>query len=515
MKLFFTIVKSDYLQRTRSYAFLITLCASLAIAYTFVPAPNANYSTIRISGYVGYYNSAWIGYVTAIMTSIFLSLIGFYLINSGIKKDIETKVGQIVASTPISNFKYLMSKMLSNFMLLLTLVGVIFIMSIILFVLYNDGFPFELFQFIKPYLLITIPAIFFISMLAVVFEVFLGRYSVLQNIGFFFLFAVLLVYTPKTESQYSLDIFGSRIVVHKLEEAVKDITNSDEVSSLNIGYALGQVRQIKKFEFNGIDFPTSFIISRFLLMLFSSVIIVIISIFFQRFDRKERLAVKRFDTVTKEQRIVKEVLVSSLPKPQISYSMFPLLKTEFLMLIRKGKKWLWFINVLGMVLLAILPIKIAHQIVLPILWFLQVSRLSDLTTKETTNNVHYFAFTSFKPITRLLVSQVFAGIFLMLLLASPLLIRLGLSLNISGVLALILGGIFIVMLASLLGILSKGKKLFEVLFFMVSYAIINGVPFVDYFGGFDHSQYYLIQLAVSTIILGSVSFLLRKNQLNK
>ncbi len=72
IKSFLTIVKLDYLQRTRSYAFLITPCASLAIFYTFVPNPNANYSTIRIAGHIGYYNSAWFGYVTAIMTSVFL-----------------------------------------------------------------------------------------------------------------------------------------------------------------------------------------------------------------------------------------------------------------------------------------------------------------------------------------------------------------------------------------------------------------------------------------------------------
>lgn len=130
---FFTIIKSDYLQRTRSYAFLITLCATLAIAYTFVPEPNANYATIKIANYVGYYNSAWFGYVTAIMTSLFLSLMGFYLVNNGIETDVKIKVGQIVASTPISNFKYLLSKVLSNFLVLLTIVAVVFIMNIILF----------------------------------------------------------------------------------------------------------------------------------------------------------------------------------------------------------------------------------------------------------------------------------------------------------------------------------------------------------------------------------------------
>ena len=514
MKFFVTIIKSDYLQRTRSYAFLITLCASLAIAYTFVPEPNANYSTIRIADHVGYYNSAWFGYVTAVMTSIFLSLIGFYLVNSGIKKDIETKVGHIVASTSISNFKYLLAKMLSNFMLLLTIVAVIFIMSILLFVLYNDGFSFELFQFIKPYLLITIPAMFFISMLAVVFEVFLGKYSVLQNVGFFFFFSALLVFTPKSEAQFSFDVFGSKIVMHQLGETVRNITKSGEKIGLtNIGYVVGNIKQTKRFEFNGVEFPTSFIISRFIWMFLSIIIIALISMFFHRFDRKERVSIKRSVAVSKRQYNLKEVLLSNLPIAQVNYSLFPLLKTEFLMLFRKGKKWLWILNIIGMALLAMLPLKIAHQIVLPILWFLQVSRLSDLTTKETTNNVHYFAFTAFKPIGRLLVSQVFAAVILMCLLASPLIIRLGISLNVEGVLAVIFGGILIVMLAALLGMVSKGKKLFEVLFFMISYANINGIPFADYFGGFEHNNFYVLQLAILVIIVGSINILVRKQKL--
>ena len=107
MKSLLTIIKLDYLQRTRNYNFLITLCATLAIAYTFVPEPNANYSTIRISDYVGFYNSAWFGYITAIMTSIFLSLIGFYLVNSGVKNDIDTRVSQLIAASSTKNFNYL------------------------------------------------------------------------------------------------------------------------------------------------------------------------------------------------------------------------------------------------------------------------------------------------------------------------------------------------------------------------------------------------------------------------
>ncbi len=513
MKLLLTIIKLDYLQRTRSYTFLITLCASLAIAYTFVPAPNANYSTIRIADYIGFYNSAWFGYVTAIMASVFLSLIGFYLVNSGIKKDIDTKVGQIVAATPITNFKYLFSKMLSNFLVLLTIVAAIFLMSIILFFSYNDEVSFELFQFVKPYLLITIPAVFFIAVLAVIFEVILGKYSILQNVGFFFLFSLMLAFTPKNEVQFSFDVFGNRIVIHQLEESVRKITNTTELTSMSIGYSKGNVNNTKKFEFTGIDFPISFIISRFLWILFGIGLIGLISPVFHRFSIKERLTIKKSLKVLEKQTASKDIVISNLPTPQINYSILPLLKTEIMFLFRKGKKWLWFVNIIGIVLLTVLPLTIAHQIVLPVLWFLQVHRLSDITTKETTNNIHHFAFTAYKPITRLLSSQIFAAIILIFVLSLPLLIRLLITFDYFASISIFLGGIFIVFFAALLGILTKGKKLFEVLFFMISYANINGIAFLDYFGGFQHHNLYLIRLAVINLIMISLCVLKRKHQL--
>ncbi|MEE9363506.1 MAG: hypothetical protein V3U92_12990 [Cellulophaga sp.] len=513
MKSLFSIIKSDYLQRTRSYDFLVTLCVTLAIAYTFVPEPNANYSTIRIGNYIGNYNSAWFGYVTAIMTSIFLSLVGFYLINSSIKTDIETKVGQIVAATSISNFKYLFSKVLSNFLVLVTIVSVVFAMSIVLFFLYNDGANFELLQFIKPYLLITIPAMFCIAVLAVIFEMFIGKYSVLQNVVFFFLFLSLMVFSPKNENQFSLDIFGSKIVMHHLEKTVKEITNSDKKQNLTIGYTVGGVEKSKEFEFNGINFSTSFILSRFLWILLGILCIGIISPLFHRFNTKERLSIKKHKVQIEAPSVLKEIQVLNLPIAKKNYSLFPLLKTELLLLFRKGKKWLWILNIIGMVLLAFLPLKTAHQIVLPVLWFLQISRLSDLVIKEMINKVHYFAFSSYKPIRRLLFSQVLSGIILLLLLALPLLIRFVITFQLLEVLSIILGSVFIVLLATSLGILSKRKKLFEVLFFMIAYANINRIAFLDYFGGFSPELLYVLKLSSLIVFLILSVFLTRNYQL--
>jgi hypothetical protein len=168
---------------------------------------------------------------------------------------------------------------------------------------------------------------------------------------------------------------------------------------------------------------------------------------------------------------------------------------------------------MGMILLAVLTITIAYQIVLPILWFLQVNRLSNLTTKEVTNKVHYFAFSSYKPITRLLSSQLFAAVILMFVLSLPLIIRHLIAFDYSASISVFFGGIFIVILAALLGVLSKGAKLFEVLFFMIAYANINGVLVFDYFEGFEHQAFYVLKLAFISIVLGCLCAFVRTYQL--
>lgn len=507
MKLFLTVVYSDFLQRTRSYAFLVTLCISIAFAYTFVPEPNASYSTIRIADHVGYYNAAWFGYVTAIMTSIFLSLFGYYLVNSGIKKDMDTKVGQIIATTPISNVSYLLAKALSNFLLLAAIVSVVCIMSIVLFFLYNDGYSFEPIQFIQPYLFITIPAMCFIAVVAVVFEVIFGKYTILQQLGFFVLFSVLMVFSPKSDMEFSLDVFGSKIVMHELEQTVRTLTHSNEQTDLSIGYVLGNVNKAEKFEFNGIDFPLHFLVSRIFILLIGIGLIVLISPLFHRFRLKKCISRKKTKMIhTEQENKGKAIVLSNIPVAASYYGIGMLIKIEFLLLLRKGKKWLWLLNITGMVLLAVLPLDLSHQLIIPILWFLQVHRISDISTKEFAHHVHEFAFASYQPIRRLLFSQLFAGIGLLVCLALPVIVRLVIIGNVMAAGAVILGGIGIVLLASLAGMLSKGKKLFEVFFFMLTYGNINGIPQLDYFGGYTHSNYYLLALCLGIVLLsiGSV-----------
>jgi hypothetical protein len=517
MKTFLNTIKYDYLQRTRSYAFLITLCFSLAFAYTLIPAPDANYSTVQIGGYTGNYTSNWIAYVSAIMTSTFLSLIGLYLVNGSIKTDVDTKVGQIIAVTSISNFNYLLSKVFSNFLVLFSIAFLIFCMSIGLFFKYNQGYSFDLMVFIKAYGLLVLPALFFISMIAVLIEVFIGKYTALQNVVIFMIFMLLLGTSKLNKGNYNFDVITGKVITVQMENQVNKLAKSNNNKTLNIGFT-NVMYDTKKFDFKPEPFSIDFIISRLLWVLLGIGIVAGIAPLFHRFNVKERKFKKIKTTLTGnkiEALLNNEINVKNLIKTSTNYSILPLIKTELLLLFRNGKKGMWFLNIIGMILLLVVPVKVAHQFILPVLWFLQVGRLSTLSTKELTNNVHYFAYSSYKPISRLLLSKFISGSVLTFALAFPLLLKLVFIANFTAVLAIILGGMFIVLLAITFGIVSKSKKLFEVLFFFIAYANINQVPFLDYYGGVSSSSLYNIKLLSFAIILGLISVFVRKMEIER
>ena len=514
MKDFYQIIHADYLQRTRSYAFLITLAISLYFAYFFLPAPSATYTTVKIGNYVGVPNSAWMAYVTAMMSSTFIGLIGFYLVNSNIKKDIDTGVGMIIATTAITNFQYLLAKTWSNFLVLTSILGCSFIMTIALFFIRHTGYPFEPLQFILPFILIPIPTIFFISVLAVVGEVFLYRFGILLNIGYFFFFCMLVSLQLKMPPNF--DILGVRQATSAMEQTVL-VQQHQKSTVLSIGFNLTKNQHPLQFVFEGVNWSFAVILGRVLLVSLGFLLVYISARYFHRFDtievqktiKNKKLAAQTSST----HKVTRDIKLVALPPIITSYRITPFIKTELLMLYRKGPKWLWLLNIGGMVALLFVTLNITHQIILPVLWFLQVARWSDIATREKTNRIHYFTFASYRPLTRLLPAQLFAGIILALFLASPLLIRYALQMQLLAVISIVLGGVIIVLSAVALGILSGGKKLFEILFLLFTYANVNLIPIADYFGGENHGIQYTLSLLTIISFLTLLSFGLRRREI--
>ncbi len=180
-----SIIKGNYLQYVRSYSFLVTIALSLFVAFNFIPSTDANFSTVRFGEFTGNYNAAWIGFVTAIMSSVFLSLVGFFLINGSIKKDIDTRIGHIIGASKISNAKYLFAKLFSNVLILLTILVIIFVVSIVLFFFYGEKYPFQILDFVLPYAVIAIPSLFFVVSFSLLLEVLFPKKVIRFNIFYF------------------------------------------------------------------------------------------------------------------------------------------------------------------------------------------------------------------------------------------------------------------------------------------------------------------------------------------
>jgi hypothetical protein len=520
LKYIYSIIKADYLQRTRSYAFLITLAITIYAAYSFVPPPSAHYTTLTIVGFKGVYNSAWVGHLSAMMTTVMLSLYGFFLVTGGIKKDIDTEVGLIIATTPISNFGYLLSKMLSNFLVLITIVGCTFVVSIAMFFLRSSGYPFIISNFIVPFILLALPALLLISAIAVVGEVFLGNRAILQYIGFIFLFGVIMAHSKgETNDTVAVitDPFGIRTMTTSIQNQVNDEFHT-QIDGVSMGFTFHRKENaFRTFTWNGITWAPVFIFSRFLWIILSLALVYLSSFFFHRFDFKQ--------TIQKKKKIIKYdyrvqlinpvptgISMAALPPVLKNYSIIPLIKTELMLLIRKGSKWLWLINAGLWVSLLLAPLNIAHTYLLPVLWFLQVTRLSELATKEKTNRLHYFTWSSYKPLQRMLPAQILAGILLMLTLALPLIARYLLLLNGFAIANILLGAVFIVVLAVCMGIVTGGKKLYEIVFFLITYMLTQKFPLADYLGAINHNNHVLYIVLVLNVVLCAISFWLRSYQ---
>lgn len=522
MQYIYPIIKADYLQRTRSYSFLITLAVTVFMAYAFIPAHDAGYTTLSAAGYKGVYNSAWVGYVSGIMTTVMLSYFGFLLVNSGIKKDIDTEVGLIIATTSISNFKYLLSKQLSNYLVLLTIAAITFSVSIVVFFIRGTGYPFILSNFILPYLFFAVPALFVVAALAVVGEVFLGKRSILQFIVYFSLCGIcmgMINGDNGTETTGVFDPFGLSLITKSITHFIN--THFDEnIKRVSFGFIFNGQRTYKPFVWEGLNWSTMFIISRLLWMGLGLALVYISSLFFHRFDFRQSLSSKKKKketiNIVVDKALVKPIGLSraAMPALTFNYGIYPFVKTELLLLIRQGNKWLWLLNAGLWVAMCFVPFNIAYSYLLPVLLFLQVTRWSELATKEKTNRIHYFAYAAYKPIERMLPAQILAGVILAIALCLPVIIRCALASNSYAILNIVNGAIFIVLLAVALGILTGGKKLFEVFFFLLTYSVVNKLPVADYLGSLPHQNMglFMLIILVINVILAIVSLMMRRYQ---
>ena len=163
-------MRADFLERIRRYSFLITLGVVVYGTYLFLPPNHSTYATLQMGGHRGIYNSAWVGALTAMMGTVYLAILGFYLVKNAIRRDRLTGVGEVIAATQVSKVAYTVGKFLSNCAVLTVMVCVLFLASGAMQFIRGEDYRIDLWAWAAPYIFIMLPIVVLTAALAVLFE---------------------------------------------------------------------------------------------------------------------------------------------------------------------------------------------------------------------------------------------------------------------------------------------------------------------------------------------------------
>ena len=514
------IARADFFQRVRSYYFLIAVGVCIFIIYSFVPAIDAGYTIVSLGNYRGFYNSAWIGCMVS-MCVPFFALIGFYVVNNAVKRDLDTGVGQILATTRVTRVQYLTGKFVSNFAVLVLMLLVIAIMTVVMFLVRGETSLLEPGKLLLPLLVMAVPAMFIISALALFFDALSGTSRGFANIPYFFVWILLV--SSGLWSQ-ATDVFGVDTCMLEIKQSLT-ATHPDWSGQYGTGIIItGKVAARSVFTWDGMQWTTSIVIQRLFWMCAAFGLVLLASLLFRRFDetgspetkRKKSWFRKQEAVYADETPVAVRIKYHDLPVAEARFAFTSLVKAELRLMFR-GRSRLWTILTAGLfTATAFAPLDLTCKFGLPLLWFLQVLLLSKLGCRENENRCSDYIFSTGYPLRRQLPATLAAAVVVMLSLAFPVLIRELLTGNLHSVYAITASAVFIAALSVSSGIISGGSKLFEVVFTIMVYASLNAVPFFDFAGIIPGSwEMGMPQLMLAAaFVLVIVAFLGRKRQIS-
>jgi hypothetical protein len=497
---------------------------TIAAGYVFVPAPDANYVTLgwgsSTTFYRGLYDSAWIGAMVALLTGIFLALTGFYVVNDSIKRDEQTRVGQIIATTPLSNSVYTLGNTLCNFLVLSTMNAIVFLTVIGMQLVRGEDLTINLWALMAPFLGLVLPVMFLVSAVAVMFETRPALRGGVGNVVYAFIWMFSLPLLSE-----SIDLFGVNAILSSMGAAglakYPEIAQNSFILGYGWGFPIG--RTLATFTWQGIQWTAELLQTRLLLVGLATGISLLSSVGFSRFDpaREGRKTAELPSDIID----VKEVDTYLVP-PSIHVQLRPLGEKAFQFrfgsmlfaecrLILKEFRDLPFLGkygsaVAGALIIAglLLPLDNARGMMLPLAWFLPVLIWSKLGTREARYQTDQLVFSSAKSLQRQLPAVWMAGVLLALVTGSGVALNLALHGEWPGVLAWGVGALFIPSLAFCLGVWTGSSKSFEFIYTLLWYiGPINRIVLLDFMGVLPGSvgagiwQYYLV---ITLILIGLI-----------
>jgi len=469
------IARADTLERIRRYSFLTTLAATVWIGWLVVQGR----VTLRLGDYVGEVNGAWASALVAVTISVLISLVGFWIVKNSVQRDRDTRVGEILAATPLTKPAYTLGKSLSNFAVLASIVAVLAFAAPVL--VWMRGGTMSFGTMLAPFLLIALPAMAVIASLAVLFETIRPLSGGLGNVLWFFLWTAMFAVPLATHSPRA-DMTGVLLLEESMGRTARAVF-PDYKSGFSLNIGGGDDSPLKgTFVWNGVDWTPSLIASRLSWFGVAALIAVAAAVPFDRF--RHDAAPSLFGRVPREKR-AEERARWRVPLPG---ALPPVFAGE-LRLMLNGWPWWWWAVFLGLALgCAVAPLAVAREKILPFAWIWPVLLWSSMGAREARDGTEELVFTAPRPIVRQLPAVYFAGVTVALMAGAGVGLRCLAAGRGDALLAWLAGALFIPALALACGTWSGGSKLFEALYVVLWYVgPLQPVPALDFMGASDRT----------------------------
>lgn len=281
-----TIASTDVrvrLARSSSAVLLVALCI---FAYVVVPDLRTGRALMQVNGHRALYNSATIALATSSLCAVLLGMAGFYLISNTVRRDVDTRTGFVIASTPVRNAEYLAGKLVGS-VLFLTLIVFVYMLNVMAMQLLRGEAPLEPFTYIAMFVAVLGPVIIVVSGLALMFECVRPLSGRIGDVLYFFVWTTLLG-VPAAMSGAAgpgepskLDVFGIAFVINAANgQAAADFHAHPEIS---IGSSRFDPEQAP-WRFRGVTWTAPVIVSRVTSALLVLPALLITWLAFARFD---------------------------------------------------------------------------------------------------------------------------------------------------------------------------------------------------------------------------------------
>lgn len=520
------MVRADFLERVRRYSFLLTLGFSIYLGY----AVYSGQIILRLDQYRGVNNSAWLGSVIGLVGSLWLTLVGFYIVKNSIQRDRQTRVGQILATTPISKSFYTVSKTLSNFAVLAAMVGVLALAAVVIQLSNRSDARIDFVVLLAPVFLFGLSAVAVSAGLAVLFESLPILRGGVGNVLYFFLWTFLLAFgainTTQGGSGYQAQPFTDFTgIVSVMTQMQNQVHSLDPQYNGGASFSLGGLGPgtSKTFLWTGTHWTAPILLSRLMLLAIAFALSLLAALFFDRFDpaRASWLPQKKpKKRISREAQAIpaEKLPVGSLadgPRPQLSVAhlapvtstgsrtRFVALVIAELKLLLRGHAWWWYLGAAGAFLGCLFsPLEAARSGVIVFAWLWPLLIWSQLGTREAMFSTGSLIFSAPHAVPRQLLATYAAGALVATLTGGGLGLHLLVARDFAGLGAWAAAALFIPALALAFGVITGTRKFFEALYTAWWYAgPLHHTPQIDFMGTTAMSSTPLPYLAAAAILV--------------